>query len=101
MTQALHSQARTTHLTREEIRTPTPSQAALARLYNVTRPTIRKWQGRETPVDGSHCPDTLNTTLTPVWELIVVELRRTLPLATDDLIAVIHEFITPLSPALA
>jgi hypothetical protein len=95
MTQALHSQARTPHLVRDEIRTSTLSQAALARLYNVTRQTIRKWQGRETPVDGSHCPDTLSTTLTPMWELIFVELRRTLLLATDDLLAVIHEFINP------
>ena len=95
MTQALHSQARTTHLIREEIRASTLSQAALARLYNVTRQTIRKWQDRESPVDGSHCPHTLNTTLTPAQELIVVELRRTLLLATDDLLAVIHEFINP------
>ena len=42
MTQALHSQARTTHLIREEIRASSLSQAALARLYNVTRQTIRK-----------------------------------------------------------
>ena len=93
MTQALHSQARTTHLIREEIRTSTLSQAALARLYNVTRQTIRKWQDRESPADGSHCPNKMYTTLTPVQELIVVELRKTLLLPTDDLLAVTHEFI--------
>lgn len=95
MTQALHSQARTTHLIREEIRTSTLSQAALARLYNVTRQTIRKWQDRESPADGSHCPNKMYTTLTPVQELIVVELRKTLLLPTDDLLAVTHEFINP------
>jgi transposase-like protein len=95
MTQALHSQARTTHLIREEIRTSTLSQAALARLYNVTRQTIRKWQDRESPVDGSHCPITMYTTLTPAQELIVVELRTTLLLPTDDLLAVTREFINP------
>lgn len=73
MTQALHSQARTTHLIREEIRKSTLPQAELARPYNVTRQTIRKWKNRESPVDGSHCPLTLNTTLTPAQELIVVE----------------------------
>jgi DNA-binding transcriptional regulator YiaG len=52
MTQALHSQARTTHLIREEIKNSTLPQAELARLYNVTRQTIRKWQDRESPVDG-------------------------------------------------
>ena len=95
MTQALHSQARTTHLIREEIRNSTLPQAELARLYNVTRQTIRKWQDRESPVDGSHCPKTMKTTLTPVQELIVVELRKTLLLPTDDLLAVTREFINP------
>ena len=93
MTQALHSQARTTHLIREEIRTSTLSQAELARLYNVTRQTIRKWQDRESPADRSHCPNTLSTTLTPAQELIVVALRKTLLLPTDDLLAVTREFI--------
>jgi hypothetical protein len=95
MTQALHSQARTTHLIREEIKNSKLSQAELARRYNVTRQTIRKWQDRETPLDGSHCPKTLNTTLTSEQELIVVELRRALLLATDDLLAVTREFINP------
>jgi hypothetical protein len=95
MTQALHSQARTTHLIRKEIKNSKLPQAELARLYNVTRQTIRKWQDRETPLDGSHCPKTMNTTLTPEQELIVVELRKTLLLATDDLLAVTREFINP------
>jgi transposase InsO family protein len=95
MTQALHSQARTTHLIREEIRTSTLSQAELARLYNVTRQTIRKWQGRDTCEDKSHCPNKMYTTLSPEQELIVVELRKTLMLPTDDLLAVTREFINP------
>jgi hypothetical protein len=51
---------------------------------------IRKWQDRESPVDGSHCPKTMYTTLTPDQELIAVELRRTLLLPADDLLAVTH-----------
>jgi transposase-like protein len=95
MTQALHSQARTTHLIREEIKNSNLSQAELARLYNVTQQTIRKWKDRDTPLDGSHCPKTMNTTLSPEQELIVVELRKTLLLPTDDLLAVTREFINP------
>ena len=53
MTQALHTQARTTHLIREEIKNSTLPQAELARIYNVTRQTIRKWQDRDSPADGS------------------------------------------------
>ncbi len=93
---ALHSQARTTHLIREEIRNSTLPQAELARwMYNVTRQTIRKWQNRESPEDKSHAPNKMYTTLTPEQELIVVELRKTLLLPTDDLLAVTREFINP------
>ena len=95
MTQALHSQARTTHLIREEIKKSTLPQAELAPRYNVTRQTIRKWQDRDSPDDGSHCPKTLKTTLTPEQELIVIELCKTLLLPIDDLLAVTREFINP------
>jgi len=70
-------------------------QAEPARLYNVIRQTIRKWQDRDSRVDGSYCPKTLNTTLTSEQELIVVELRKTLLFPTDDLLAVTREFINP------
>ena len=95
MTQALHSRARTTHLIREEIKNSTLSQAELARLYNVSRQTIRKWQDRDSVGDASHRPNTMHTTLTPEQELVVVELRRTLLLPTDDLLSVTREFINP------
>ena len=95
MTQSLHSQARTTHLLREEIRNSTLPQAELARIYNVTRQTIRKWQDRASTEDGSHRPNKMHTTLTSEQELIVVELRRTMLLPTDDLLVVTREFINP------
>ena len=95
MTQELHSQARTTHKIREEIKASTLSQAELARRYNVSRHTIAKWQKRDTVEDRSHRPHQLHCTLTPVQEQIVVELRKTLLLATDDLLVVTREFINP------
>ena len=65
MSQALHSQARTTHLIRDEIRKSTLSQRELAERYNVSRLTIRKWQNRNSAEDISHRPRTMHTTLTP------------------------------------
>lgn len=59
-------------------------QAELAKLYNVTRQTIRKWQNRDTPEDKSHAPVKMYTMLSPEQELIVVELRKTLLLPTDQ-----------------
>ena len=95
MTQALHSRARTTHLIREEIRKSTLPQKTLAELYNVSRLTVRKWQNRDSAEDGSHRPHTLHTTLTEAQEIIAVTLRTTLLLPTDDLLAVLREFVNP------
>lgn len=95
MRQALHSLARTPHLIRKEIRESKLTQAKLVRRYNVTRQTIRKWQGRDSAEDRTHRPDTLHTTLTPAQEAIVIELRTTLLLPTDGLLAITRELITP------
>jgi transcriptional regulator with XRE-family HTH domain len=95
MTQALHSQARTTHLIRKEIRNSTLSQAELARLYNVTRQTIWKWQNRDSPGDKSHALVKMYTTLSREHELMVVKLRKTLLPPTDDLLTITREFINP------
>ena len=65
----------------------------VAERYNVTKATVRKWRDREDMQDRSHRPNTLSTTLTPAQEALVVELRRTLLLPPDDLLALTHEFI--------
>ena len=89
----VHAQARTTPMLRVEIKASTASQAELARQYNVTVATIRKWQRRDEPHDLSHRPHKLSTTLSPGQEAIAVELRKTLLLPLDDLLVVVREFI--------
>ena len=89
----VHPQARTTPRTRAEIHSCQASLTELADRYNVTVATARKWRGRSDMQDRSHCPNTLNTTLTAAQEVLVVELRRTLLLPLDDLLAITHEFI--------
>ena len=91
----IHKQSRTTPQLREEIRNSPLSERALAEKYNISRATVRKWKYRETTEDRSHRPHRLHTALTPAQEAIVVELRRTLLLATDDLLVVVREFIKP------
>ena len=91
----IHKQARTTPQLREEIRNSTLSERALAEKYNISRATVRKWKYRETSEDRSHRPHRLHTALSPAQEAIVVELRRTLLLPTDDLLVVVREFIKP------
>jgi transposase InsO family protein len=91
----VHPLARTTPRTRAEIGASTESIAALSARYNISLATARKWKARKDVQDRSHCPHTLSTTLTPAQEIVVVELRRTLLLSLDDLLAVTHEFINP------
>ena len=74
----LHQQARTTPAIRREIQSSSLSERALARLYNTTRSTIRKWKQRDTVNDASHRPHQLQTTLTAAQERIVVYLRTAL-----------------------
>ena len=89
----VHPMARTTPRTRTEIKASPGSLSAVANRYNITVATARKWKGREHAQDRSHRPHRLCTTLTETQELLAVELRRTLLLPLDDLLAVMREFI--------
>lgn len=89
----VHPLARTTPRTRTEIRASAAPLTELAERYNITVATARKWKGRDDAQDRSHRPHKLCTTLSPAQELIAVELRRTLLLPLDDLVAVVREFI--------
>jgi transposase InsO family protein len=91
----LHKRARTTPAVRDEIRASGLSEYKLAEKYGVSRATIRKWKGRGSAQDRSHRPHTLHATLSPAQEAIAVELRRTLWLPLDDLVAVVREFVHP------
>lgn len=90
---ALHQLARTTPAVRAEIAASKESVSALARRFGVTPPTIYKWRSRDNIHDLSHTAHRLQTTLTPAQEAIVVQLRRTLLLPLDDLLAVTREFL--------
>ena len=90
----IHPKARTTPQIRAEIKASTGmSQQALAKKYNVSRQTIKKWQMRDKQTDKTHRPDHLQTTLTSIQEDIVVMLRQTLFLPLDDLLVITREFI--------
>jgi transposase InsO family protein len=89
----IHPQARTTPLVRAEIKASNESIAELARRYNITKATVRKWKGRQAPADLSHRPHKLSTTLSAAQEAVVVELRRMLLLPLDDLLVITREFI--------
>jgi transposase-like protein len=91
----LHKQARTTPAIRAEIAASSEPVAVLARRFDVTEPTIRKWKSRDSVHDRSHTAHRLQTTLTSAQKAIAVELRRTLLLPLDDLLVVVREFLNP------
>jgi len=90
---SVHANATTTPEMRAFIRESELSTALLARLLKVSESTIHKWRHRANVNDGSHAPRTLNTTLSPAQEYVVVELRTRLLLSLDELLAVSREFI--------
>ena len=91
----LHKNARTTPAIRQELRESTQSERELAREYHLHRATVRQGRRRDNDQDASHHPHRLHTTLTPAQELVVIELRKTLLLPLDDLLAVTRAFIHP------
>ena len=93
----IHPQARTTPQLRAEIKAQRgrKKQKELARQYNVTPQTIRKWQNRDEFTDKSHRPHRLQTKLSEHQEMLVVELRKLLLLPLDDLLVIVREFIHP------
>ena len=91
----LHKNARTTPAIRAEIAASNESTRALAKRFGVSELTIAKWRKRASVNDLPHRPHRLQTTLSPAQEAIVVELRKSLLLPLDDLVAVTKEFICP------
>ncbi len=90
-----HANATTTPEMREFIRNSDLTVAALARLLNISEATVRKWKQRETTEDAPHVARHLQTTMTPVQEYVVVELRKSLLLSLDELLQITQNFINP------
>lgn len=90
---ALHRNARTTPAIRARMAASTDSAASLARRFGVSAATVYKWKSRTGFQDRPHTAHHLQTTLTPAQEAVAVELRKTLLLPLDDLLAVTREFL--------
>ena len=91
----LHKKATTTPAIREHIRTSPKGVKTLARELNLNVATVRQWRGRDSTEDASHRPHRMQTTLSPAQEALVVELRRTVLLSLDDLVAVTRAHLHP------
>src|SRR5690625_1048648 len=93
----LHKQATTTPRIRAEIQAA-PSSATnseLARQYNVSMATIRRWRYRNDVYDRPHTRHNLLATLHPGQEEVLIAAREFLRLGLDDLLVVAREFLNP------
>lgn len=91
----LHANATTTPKTRAYIQSSPAGIRTLSNELGVSVDTVRRWRRRDSVQDASHTAHRLQTTLEPIQEAIVVELRRTLLLPLDDLLVIAREFVNP------
>ncbi len=98
---SLHRQATTTPRIRAAIQASSEPAWRLAERYGISGQTVWKWRSRDDVHDRSHRPHRLQATLTPAQEAMAVALRKALLLPLDDLLAVVREFLTRMSPARA
>jgi IS30 family transposase len=90
---SLHANATTTPKVRASIQRSKKPVAELAVALGVSETTIRRWRGRTTVNDRSHTPKTLATSLSPMDEALVCELRTHLQLPLDDITEVMRRCV--------
>jgi transposase InsO family protein len=91
----LHANATTTPKIRTYIQTSKASVADLARELGVSERTITRWRSRKDVSDRSHRPHRITTTMTPLEERLVVELRISVTLPLDDIVEVMRRCVNP------
>jgi hypothetical protein len=89
----LHANAATTPKTRAYIQASTASVAELAAELGLNETTIRRWRGRETTEDRSSRPKCIASSLSPMEEDLVRELRTLLDLPLDDIVEVMRRCV--------
>lgn len=87
---SLHANATTTPKVRAYIQRSKRSVAELSAELGVSETTVRRWRGRMSVTDRSHRPKRLTTTLSPLEETLICELRTRLALPLDDITEVMR-----------
>jgi hypothetical protein len=92
---SLHANATTTPKTRAYIQRSRAPVSVLAGELGVSETTIRRWRNRDTVTDRSHTPKALATSLSPMEEALICELRTKLQLPLDDITEVMCRCVNP------
>jgi transposase InsO family protein len=91
----LHANATTTPRTRAYIQQSAASDTALARELGIHPRTVARWKARQDIADRSTRPHRLATTITEWEEALILELRRSLTLPLDDIVAAMRRCVNP------
>jgi len=86
----LHANATTTPKTRAYIQSSRKAVGELASDLGVSETTIRRWRARTTVTDRPHTPKTVASSLSPMEQTLVCELRTRLQLPLDDITEVMR-----------
>lgn len=92
---SLHANAMTTPKTRAYIQRSRKPVGELAAELGVSETTIRRWRARTTITDRPHTPKTLVSSLSPMQQALVCELRTRLQLPLDDITEVMRRCLAP------
>lgn len=91
----LHANATTTPKIRAYIQNSTASVSELAAELGVHWKTIRRWKNRTTTEDRTSRPKRISTSVSPVEEELLCELRTRLDLPLDDIVEVMRRCVNP------
>jgi hypothetical protein len=86
--------ARTTPRTSAEIHESAVSLGEIARTYNISRSTARKWRNRSVHLDRSHRAYQMRTNPRPAQELTILEIRHLCMRPLDNLVCDTRDFIS-------
>jgi transposase InsO family protein len=91
----LHANATTTPRIRAYIQQSAAANSTLARELGIHSRTVARWKGRPDVLDRSTRPHRLATTITPLEEALIIELRRSLALPLDDVVEAMRRCVNP------
>jgi transposase len=97
MGQILHRRATTTEEIRNKIKQEKGTIDSIAKKYNISWNTAKKWQRRDNPADKPMGNGRSNSALTLDEDWLICEVRRLTWLPLDDL----HQILKPMFPKLS
>lgn len=93
MLQKLHQNAKTNYAIRRQIKQSFLPVAVLARKFNLSWPTVKKWKQRIIIEDKSSRPDHLRTTLSAYQEDLILFERKKFKKTVEEIFCTLEEEI--------